>query len=141
MEKFRHQYRVTYSDCTVGNHVYYARYLDILEEVRGEFFRHTGIAFSLLQGLGVVFPVIEARLKYKAPARYDDVLNCDAWITRANGVRLNFAYQVEEKGGRIILQGETWHTCAGLDEKPKRLPEDVIAAINPYIITHQPVTS
>lgn len=30
--------RVTYADCTVGNHVYYSRYPDFLEEARGEFF-------------------------------------------------------------------------------------------------------
>ena len=29
---FQHQHRVSYADCTLGNHVYYGRYLDLLEE-------------------------------------------------------------------------------------------------------------
>ncbi|EEF57182.1 hypothetical protein Cflav_PD0189, partial [Pedosphaera parvula Ellin514] len=36
---YRHSYRVTYADCTVGNHIYYSRYLNLLEAARGEFFR------------------------------------------------------------------------------------------------------
>ncbi len=27
---FRWVYRVCYADCTVGNHIYYSRYLDLL---------------------------------------------------------------------------------------------------------------
>jgi hypothetical protein len=27
---FKHIHRVTYSDCTLGNHIYYSRYLDLL---------------------------------------------------------------------------------------------------------------
>jgi acyl-CoA thioesterase FadM len=34
---FRHGRRVTYADCTVGKHVYYARHLDFLEAARGDF--------------------------------------------------------------------------------------------------------
>ena len=42
---FQHQHRVTYADCTLGNHVYYGRYLEILEAARGEFFRQLGATF------------------------------------------------------------------------------------------------
>ena len=31
---FLHRHRVTYAECTVGNHVYYSRYLDLLESAR-----------------------------------------------------------------------------------------------------------
>ena len=41
-EVFRHSHRVTYAECTMGNHIYYARYLDLLEAARGEFFRSLG---------------------------------------------------------------------------------------------------
>ena len=36
---FRHPHRVSYAECTVGNHVYHSRYLDWLEAARGEFIR------------------------------------------------------------------------------------------------------
>jgi len=71
---FRHIYRVVYADCTVGNHIYYSRYLDILEAARGEFFRELGVTLLELQGKDTIFPVVECHLRYKFPARYDEVL-------------------------------------------------------------------
>lgn len=130
---FVHQRRVAYSDCTVGNHIYYARYLDILEDARGEFFRAMGLPFLQLQERGFIFPVIEARLRYKAPARYDDVLNIEVWPTDAERVRLNFAYRVTNQNDALILKGETFHACTSLEEKTKRLPEELVAALLPYL--------
>ena len=119
-ELFRHQHRVTYAECTVGNHIYYARYLDLLEEARGEFFRLLGSTFLQWQDRDVIFPVIEARLRYKAPARYDDVLTISVAVSSAERVRLNFAYQIENQSGVGILDAETFHVCTGLNDKPKR---------------------
>ena len=62
---FCHQHRVTYSECTLGNHVYYARYLDWLEEARGEFFRELGTSFAALQQQEIIFPVVECHLRYR----------------------------------------------------------------------------
>ena len=42
---YSHLHRVTYGDCTQGNHVYYGRYPYLLEEARGEFFRYLGTTF------------------------------------------------------------------------------------------------
>ena len=63
---FCHPHRVSYADCTVGNHVYYSRYLDFLEAARGEFIRSLGSTVLQWQERDVIFPVIEARLRYKS---------------------------------------------------------------------------
>lgn len=133
MNVFRHQYRVPYADCTLGNHVYYARYLDLLEAVRGEFFRSLGVTLLQWQERDTIFPVIEARLRYKSPARYDDVLATEVWLTAAQRIRLNFAYRVVNQAGELVLQAETLHVSAALNEKPKRLPEELSAAFRPYV--------
>ena len=130
---FVHKHRVAYADCTVGNHIYYGRYLDLLERARGEFFRSLGTTFSTLQEQGEIFPVVEARLKYKAPARYDDVLNIEVWPTLAERVRLNFAYRITNQNGALILTGETLHVCTGLDDKPRRLNATLAAALAPFV--------
>ena len=130
---FRHEYRVTYADCAIGNHVYYARYLNFLEAARGEFFRHLEITFLELQLRDVIFPVVECRLRYKAPARYDDVLTIELWVTAAERVRLNFGYRVVKSGGDLLAEAETLHVCTGMDEKAKRLPEELISRIQPYL--------
>src|SRR6185369_8232752 len=98
-EPFRHTHRVTYAECTLGNHIYYARYLDLLEAARGEFFRSLGTTFTEWQAQDAIFPVVECHLRYQAPARYDELLNVEVRVTRADGARLNFGYRVAKEGG------------------------------------------
>lgn len=130
---FQHTHRVTYSECTVGNHIYYARYLDVLEEARGEFFRVLEIPLLQMQNDGTIFPVIESHLHYKIAARYDDLLTIEIWLTRLQGVRTNFAYRVRNQNGGLVLEAETFHACAGMNEKPKGIPETVIERLRPYL--------
>ena len=130
---FRYEHRVTYADCAIGNHVYYANYLNFLEAARGEFFRHLGLTFLQLQNDGTIFPIIECRLRYKAPARYDDVLPIELWVTAAERVRLNFSYRILNAAGDVLVEAETQHVCTGMDEKAKRLPEELIARTKPYL--------
>ena len=131
---FNHSHRVAYSECTVGNHIYYSRYLDILEAARGEFFRQLGPTFLKWQEQDVIFPVVEARLRYKAPARYDDLLTIETWLTALERIRLNFAYRIL-KEQTLLVEAETLHVCTGLDEKPKRLPNDLCSLLSPYLRT------
>jgi len=130
---FAHTHRVTYAECTIGNHVYYARYLDLLETARGEFFRALGMTFQQLHDSGTVFPVIEARLRYKGAARYDDVLRIEVWLSELERVRINFAYRILNEAGKLLIEANTQHACASPDDKLKRLPEDLIEKLRPYL--------
>jgi acyl-CoA thioester hydrolase len=132
-ELFRCNHRVTYAECTVGNHIYHSRYLDLLEAARGEFMRGLGSPVLALQDADLIFPVIEARLRYKHPARYDDWLTIEVWLTRAERVRLNFGHRILNQHGQVLIEAETFHCCTGRDEKPKRLPEDLLARVAPYL--------
>ena len=130
---FRCEHRVSYALCTLGNHVYYSRYLDILEVARGEFFRHLGQPFLALQEQDTIFPVIECRLRYLGAARYDDLLTVELWLTQAEGVRLSFACRILNQPGRALVEAETRHVCTSLQDKPKRLPENLVAALQPFM--------
>jgi len=132
-ESFRHPHRVSYAECTVGNHIYHSRYLDLLEAARGEFLRSLGPTVLELQERDCIFPVIEARLRYKFPARYDDLLTIEVWVAAIEKIRVNFAHRIVNQNGRLILEAETFHVCTGLDEKPKRLPEELARKLAPYL--------
>ncbi|HZL14367.1 MAG TPA: thioesterase family protein [Verrucomicrobiae bacterium] len=130
---FRHLHRVTYAECTVGDHVYHSRYLDLLEAARGEFLRSLGANVLELQQRDFIFPVIEARLRYKFPARYDDLLTIEIWPIALEKIRLNFGHRILNQNGKLILEAETFHVCTGLDEKPKRLPEELAEKLKPCL--------
>ena len=116
----------------MGNHIYYARYLDLLEAARGELFRAAGVPLLKLQEAGTIFPVIECHMEYKAPARYDDELVIEVRLTELGRVRLDFAYRVL-RGETLLVLGTTQHVCTTLDEKPTRLPPECVEALGPYL--------
>jgi acyl-CoA thioester hydrolase len=130
---FRHLHRVTYAECTVGNHVYHSRYLDLLEAARGEFLRSLGPAVLHWQNHDAIFPVVQARLAYKAPARYDDLLAIEVWVTAMEKVRVNFGHRITDQNGKLILEAETFHVCTSQGEKPKRVPEDMAKLLSPHV--------
>lgn len=132
-EPFRHQHRVSYAECTVGNHIYHSRYLDLLEAARGEFLRSLGATVLSLQDADFIFPVIEARLSYKLPARYDDLLTIEIRPTLVERVRLNFHHRVLNQHGKLLLEAETFHCCTSRDEKPKRMPAELVSRLEPLI--------
>ncbi len=138
MVAFQYQHRVTYSECTAGNHIYYSRYLDLLEAARGEFFRHLGTPLLHWQQNEIIFPVIECHLRYHAPARYDDLLTIELWPAAIQRVRLNFGYRIRNQAGALILTAEISHACTSLNEKPRRLPEALDKLLQPYLRVTDP---
>lgn len=132
-QTYHHRHRVLYAECTVGNHVYHSRYLDILEAARGEFLRDAGYSVERLQADGYIFPVIEARLRYLRPARYDELLDVRVGLTLLEGVRLGVHHAVHDDAGRLLVEGETLHVCTSPEEKVRRLPPALIAALRPWL--------
>ena len=128
-EIFIHHHRVSYAECTVGNHIYHSRYLDLLEAARGEFLRSLGRTVLELQDADFIFPVIEARLSYKFPARYDDLLAIEVRPTLIERVRLNFGHRILNQDGKLILEAETFHACTSREEKPKRMPPEMVGKL------------
>jgi acyl-CoA thioester hydrolase len=131
-EPFCYKHRVTYAECTVGDHIYHSRYLDLLEAARGEFMRSIVRSVLELQDADCIFPVIEARLRYKFPARYDDLLTIEVWLTAIEKVRLNFGHRILNQDGKLILKAETFHVCTSREDKPKRLPDDLAEKLKPF---------
>lgn len=130
---YKHEHRVIYAECTLGNHVYYSRYLDMLEAARGEFFRDIGHPLLSLQEQGTIFPVISVDISYKGMARYDDLLTVELFAKEAAGIRFTIGFRILNADGALLAEGQTRHVCAGLDEKPKRMPKELTDKLLPYL--------
>jgi acyl-CoA thioester hydrolase len=117
----------------VGNHVYYSRYLEMLEGARGEFFRHLGCPFPGLQEAGTAFPVIGLQISFKGAARYDDLLTIELCVNEMGGIRLSIGFRILNAGGTLLAEGETRHVCASIDAKPRRLPKELLEKLQPFL--------
>jgi acyl-CoA thioester hydrolase len=119
------QIRVYYEDTDCGNVVYYANYLRYMERSRTEFMRERGIDLSEWHKRGVMFVVVDAHIKYRAPARYDDLLDVDSEIDELSSASITFKTRIYRHKGALLVQGVVRIACTGADGHVIRMPQEI----------------
>jgi acyl-CoA thioester hydrolase len=117
--------KIYYHHTDSGGVVYYARYLDFLEEARTEFFERKGISYDDMVKQGTQFVVARQEIDYKAPAFYADTLSIDTRITEASRVKLDFSYEIRNQNNQLITTARTVMVCVNSDLKPQAMPEEI----------------
>jgi acyl-CoA thioester hydrolase len=116
--------RVIYGDTDQMGVVYYANYLRYFELARSELFRSLNLSYVEFESLGFALPVIEAHVNYRAPARYEDLLDIVIRLTVLKRVSLRFEYDIVRQGdGKLLCTGYTVHCCIAKTGKPVAIPE------------------
>jgi acyl-CoA thioester hydrolase len=124
------EWRVNYSETDQMGVVYHARYLVWLDRARTEHLRGTGMSYAELERLGFRLVVGEARIRYRQPARYDDLIRVRCWVRELASRRIVFGYAVEHAAdGRLLATAET--SMMVLDEQFRwaRLPPEVASRL------------
>ncbi|MEW6101890.1 MAG: thioesterase family protein [Candidatus Omnitrophota bacterium] len=112
-----------HTDC--GGPVYYARYLDFLEEARTELLGQKGVSVKELAGEGVLFVVARQEIDYKFPAYLGDELNIATRIANVSGVRIEFEYEIKNQDDKTCALAKTTLVCVNSGLKPKAIPEEI----------------
>lgn len=119
--------RVRYAETDAMGVAYHGSYLPWFEEARIHLLDEIGIPYRELEERGYRLPVLEARLRYHQPARFDDRLDVTVTWSRAPGVRLHLTYEVR-RGAERICTGETHHAFINAEGRPTRPPPDFLVA-------------
>src|SRR5207244_271840 len=77
--------RVNYSETDQMGVVYYANYLIWFDRARTELMRETGVTYKELEQQGVYLAVSEVKVRYRAAARYDDLVRVRCWVSSPAG--------------------------------------------------------
>ncbi len=114
--------RVRYAETDQMGVVYHANYLIWFEVGRVEFIRQMGLDYRSMEGEeGALIAVVEARARYKAPARYDDELIVRTHLAGVRGSVVRFTYTVlRAADGLLLCEGETVHLV--IDREMRRRP-------------------
>src|SRR6202046_4680394 len=116
--------RVRYAETDQMGVVYHANYLVWFEIGRVEFIRQTGLDYAAMEREGAMIAVVEASARYKAPARYDDVLIVRTTLAGVRGSIVRFRYAVVRAADdQVLCEGETVHLVVGRDMKRRDMPE------------------
>ena len=112
--------------------VYHAKYLVWLDMARTEHLRHTGVTYKEMEQEGVFLTVTEVRIRYRHPARHDDLVRVRCWVRELASRRVVFGYTVERAAtAEILATAETALMALNRQQTLARIPEHVSERLRP----------
>lgn len=120
--------RVRYAETDAMGIVHHATYPVWMELGRSDFLRQLGQSYADWEARGVRLVVNEIRVRFRSPARYDELVQVRTCLQETGRRRLIFAYQIEREGV-LLAEGESVHLVAGSDNRARVLPEDLLALV------------
>ncbi len=134
-------YRVIYGDTDKAGVVYYGNYLRFFEIGRTEFFRDlANLSYKDLEEEGIMMPVVEAYIRYKSPAFYDDLLSIETAISGLDDYSVTFFYRITRHGeDKVIVQGSTKLTVVDKEKGSiRKMPSKLLNLLDPLVIRPEP---
>jgi acyl-CoA thioester hydrolase len=127
---FRLALRVYWEDTDAAGIVFYANYLKFFERARTEWLRSLGFEQERLRAeAGIAFVVTETAVRYRLPARLDDVLDVTVRVAHLGPASLGVEQQAW-RAGDLLAEGTIRIGCVELGTfRPRRVPDDILSKI------------
>ena len=127
---FRYYLRVRYAECDAQKVVFNARYGDYIDLATTEFLRALGYGEALFSG-NLDFQLVKQTTEWKAPARFDQVLEISVRAKHLGNTSFTLAAEFRIAGeDRVIVTAETVYVIVSphtLIKSP--IPPDLRAAM------------
>jgi acyl-CoA thioester hydrolase len=126
MGPFEHEIpiRVRYCETDAMGYLHHANYLAFFEMGRTELFRAQGGDYRKMEEGGHFFVVVQMNVKYKAPARFDDLLALRTRIVRVTPAKLEHEYRLF-RDSNLLAEGRSVLACIDRGGHVRRI-SDVI---------------
>jgi acyl-CoA thioester hydrolase len=132
-ERFVHELRVRYGECDPQGIVFNANYLLYFDVAITEFWREAVVEWQQMVERGVEFVVGEANLRFRSPARFDDVLTLELRVTRLGTTGITTAIDLVREG-QLLVEGVLRHVCVDSTTFQKReIPDWIRSGFEPYV--------
>lgn len=125
-------YRVIFGDTDALGIVYYANYLRLLDRARGEWFRAFSLPPTEMVAREYMIVVVETHLQHKRPARYDEELQIEVWLSTkwVKQASIRFEYRVWGANGDLCVSGYTRHAFTNAGGALRRPPREFIQSLH-----------
>lgn len=120
---YTHPVRIYWEDTDAGGVVFYANYLKFFERARTEWLRSLGFGQQRMRDeLGAMFVVVETQVRYKQPARLDDLLQVTVERGATGRVALTL-HQQALRDGVLLAEGSIRIACVDAGTfRPRAIP-------------------
>jgi acyl-CoA thioester hydrolase len=120
--------RVRYAETDAMGIVHHAVYPVWMELGRSDLLRMMGQGYAQWEAQGVFMAVAELRVKYRASAHYDELVQVRTWVTEAGRRKVVFGYEITREEVRLA-EGQSVHLVMGPDGRNRTLPDAMQALI------------
>lgn len=126
---------VRYSECDPLGIAHHSSYVIWFEEARHEYMRRHPDDYNQLMVEGVFMPLSELRVRYRAPARFGDIITVRSWMSEVKSRRATFYHEVRRsETEELLAAGETAHICFDVKTMElKKIPPRVRALLERYL--------
>ena len=116
------QVRVRYAETDRMGLLHHANYLVYFEQGRTELLRSLGYSYKDLEDQGYLLVLHKLEIRYRSPARYDDLLTVRTTVVRTTAVRIDHRYEVW-RDGTLLAEGTSTLACVDREGRLQPLPE------------------
>ena len=116
--------RVRYAETDAMGYLHHARYFVYFEEGRTELLRRCGLRYRDMEERGLFYVVAQIECRYRAPARYDDLLTLTTTTEKLTRVRVEHSYALRREQ-TLLAEARSTLVLVGRDGRPTALPDDL----------------
>ena len=125
--RFHHTLRVRFADTDMQGIVFNGNYLTYYDVAWTEYFRAMGLRWQDMAATGVDTVLARTTIEYKAPARFDDLLEIHARVARIGNTSMSFEFEIYRRGeDQLIGSSASLYVCINPQTlKPMRVPDSL----------------
>lgn len=118
--------RVRYAETDKMGVVYHSHYLIWCELGRTDHIREGGMSYREMEEAGIMLAVAEANVRYRAPARYDDLIRVETTLTDVSSRAVTFEYRIlNAETGVLLATASTLLVALDSSHRVVKLPAEI----------------
>ena len=123
--------RVRYAETDRMGLLHHANYLVYFEQGRTELLRQIGYSYRDVEDQGYFLVLTKIAVRYKSPARYDDLLTLKTTVVRTTSVKIEHRYELL-RDGLLLAEGESTLGCVDRQGRVQALPAFLQSSDEPH---------
>ena len=125
--RFHHNIRVRFADTDLQGIVFNGNYLTFYDVAWTEYFRAIGLTWKAMIDSGVDTVLARTTIEFKSPAKFDDVLEVHARVSKIGTTSIIFDFEIyPESEDRLIGTAQSLYVCVDPKSLQKiRVPDDL----------------
>jgi acyl-CoA thioester hydrolase len=133
--------RVRFGETDLMGIVHHGTYISYFEVGRVEYMRRRGLDYHSWTELGIHLPVVEAYVRYRRTARFDELLCIETRLSELSRVKVRFDYRLlravegevaangTDASEELVAEGHTLLACVDQHHIPRRIPPEAEAVL------------